>query len=170
VRLVEALKVGDPSRADVELGPIINQRQLEHFDAIVKDTVAAGAVLRTGPGKGYFSFPPAGTRLRTAGRQGSELKVLLSPSSEGWIDAKDVDLLPAGAAAWLAGTALILGFISLEVARRFRKNKALMTNAEREKFNTEVVRFKSITIVFILQSNHSTSNIFRSIWWLVSPA
>jgi len=43
-----ALKVGDPSRSDVELGPIINQRQLEHFDAIVKDTVAAGAVLRTG--------------------------------------------------------------------------------------------------------------------------
>ena len=44
----EALRVGDPSIADVELGPIINQRQLDHFDAIVKDTVDAGAKLRTG--------------------------------------------------------------------------------------------------------------------------
>ncbi len=44
----EALRVGDPSIANVELGPIINQRQLDHFDAIVKDTVGAGARLRTG--------------------------------------------------------------------------------------------------------------------------
>jgi benzaldehyde dehydrogenase (NAD) len=44
----EALTVGDPSVVDVELGPIINQRQLDHFDEIVSDTVAAGATLRTG--------------------------------------------------------------------------------------------------------------------------
>lgn len=44
----EALKVGDPSLDDVELGPIINQRQLDHFDEIVLDTVSAGARLRTG--------------------------------------------------------------------------------------------------------------------------
>jgi benzaldehyde dehydrogenase (NAD) len=44
----EALKVGDPFRDDVALGPIINQRQLDRFDAIVHDTVAAGALLRTG--------------------------------------------------------------------------------------------------------------------------
>jgi benzaldehyde dehydrogenase (NAD) len=44
----EALEVGDPFREDVELGPIINQRQLDRFDAIVQDTVAAGASLRTG--------------------------------------------------------------------------------------------------------------------------
>jgi benzaldehyde dehydrogenase (NAD) len=44
----ERLKVGDPYREDVALGPIINQRQLDRFDRIVHDTVAAGAVLRTG--------------------------------------------------------------------------------------------------------------------------
>jgi len=44
----EALKVGDPWASDVELGPIINRRQLDRFDAIVHDTVAAGATLRTG--------------------------------------------------------------------------------------------------------------------------
>ena len=44
----EALTVGDPFRDDVALGPIINQRQLDRFDAIVHDTVAAGALLRTG--------------------------------------------------------------------------------------------------------------------------
>jgi benzaldehyde dehydrogenase (NAD) len=44
----EALAVGDPFRDDVALGPIINQRQLDRFDAIVQDTVSAGARLRTG--------------------------------------------------------------------------------------------------------------------------
>ncbi len=44
----DALKVGDPFREDVALGPIINQRQLDRFDAIVRDTVDAGARLRTG--------------------------------------------------------------------------------------------------------------------------
>jgi benzaldehyde dehydrogenase (NAD) len=44
----EALAVGDPFREDVSLGPIINQRQLDRFDAIVRDTVSAGARLRTG--------------------------------------------------------------------------------------------------------------------------
>jgi benzaldehyde dehydrogenase (NAD) len=44
----DALTVGDPFRDDVSLGPIINQRQLDRFDAIVHDTVAAGALLRTG--------------------------------------------------------------------------------------------------------------------------
>ena len=44
----DALTVGDPFRDDVALGPIINQRQLDRFDAIVHDTVAAGALLRTG--------------------------------------------------------------------------------------------------------------------------
>jgi benzaldehyde dehydrogenase (NAD) len=44
----EALAVGDPFREDVALGPIINERQLDRFDGIVQDTVAAGARLRTG--------------------------------------------------------------------------------------------------------------------------
>jgi benzaldehyde dehydrogenase (NAD) len=44
----EKLKVGDPYREDVALGPIINQRQLDRFDGIVRDTVSAGATLRTG--------------------------------------------------------------------------------------------------------------------------
>ena len=47
-RRADALAVGDPFREDVALGPIINQRQLDRFDAIVHDTVAAGARLRTG--------------------------------------------------------------------------------------------------------------------------
>jgi N-acetylmuramoyl-L-alanine amidase len=62
--------------------------------------VAKGnSVLRTGPGAGYMAYPLAGTRLAVTGRQGPELRVSLSPSLEGWIDAKDVDLLPAGTSA-----------------------------------------------------------------------
>jgi benzaldehyde dehydrogenase (NAD) len=44
----EALTVGDPWREDVSLGPIVNERQLHNFDAIVRDTVGEGASLRTG--------------------------------------------------------------------------------------------------------------------------
>ncbi|HAM36915.1 MAG TPA: hypothetical protein DEB40_06760 [Elusimicrobia bacterium] len=61
--------------------------------------VKSGAVLRTGPGNGYMAFPPAGVRLVTAGRAGNEFKVSLSASLEGWIDAKDVELLPPGTPA-----------------------------------------------------------------------
>src|SRR5215831_716226 len=43
-----ALPVGDPFRAKVALGPIINQRQLERVHAIVTESVAAGAELRVG--------------------------------------------------------------------------------------------------------------------------
>jgi benzaldehyde dehydrogenase (NAD) len=42
------LPVGDPATGHVALGPVINQRQLQRIDGIVKDTVAAGATLRSG--------------------------------------------------------------------------------------------------------------------------
>lgn len=54
------------------------------------------AVLRTAPGSGYMAYPLPGTRLAVTGRQGSELRVSLSPGLEGWIDARDIDLQPAG--------------------------------------------------------------------------
>ncbi len=50
-RLVEkanSLKVGDPTRADVAIGPIINEKQLAHIDAIVRSTLDAGAQLEAG--------------------------------------------------------------------------------------------------------------------------
>ncbi len=61
--------------------------------------VKGNAVLRSGPGAGYMAYPLAGTRLLTTGRQGAELRVSLSPALDGWINAKDVDLLPTGAAS-----------------------------------------------------------------------
>lgn len=42
------LPVGDPWKGKVALGPIINERQLKNVDAIVKDSVAAGATLHAG--------------------------------------------------------------------------------------------------------------------------
>ncbi|HEY5637581.1 MAG TPA: benzaldehyde dehydrogenase [Burkholderiales bacterium] len=50
-RLVEKAKhlpVGDPIGGKVALGPLINARQLERVDGIVKDAIAKGAVLRAG--------------------------------------------------------------------------------------------------------------------------
>lgn len=37
------LTVGDPSREDVAIGPVISRRQLDRIDRIVQETVAAGA-------------------------------------------------------------------------------------------------------------------------------
>ncbi|MDP9877423.1 benzaldehyde dehydrogenase (NAD) [Variovorax boronicumulans] len=42
------LPVGDPASGQVALGPIIDQRQVARIDGIVRDTVAAGAVLEAG--------------------------------------------------------------------------------------------------------------------------
>ena len=50
-RLVDKAKklpVGDPNSQSCALGPLINERQLERVDGIVKDAVAKGAVLRAG--------------------------------------------------------------------------------------------------------------------------
>ena len=50
-RLVEKAKklpVGDPNGGPCALGPLINERQLERVEGIVKDAVAKGAVLRAG--------------------------------------------------------------------------------------------------------------------------
>jgi benzaldehyde dehydrogenase (NAD) len=44
----EHLPVGNPATGQVALGPVINQKQLQRIDSIVKDTVAAGASLRAG--------------------------------------------------------------------------------------------------------------------------
>jgi benzaldehyde dehydrogenase (NAD) len=42
------LPVGDPFKAKVALGPVINERQVKSIDAIVKESVAAGATLHAG--------------------------------------------------------------------------------------------------------------------------
>ncbi|MBP8266729.1 MAG: benzaldehyde dehydrogenase [Zoogloea sp.] len=42
------LSVGDPAREKVALGPVINERQLHSIDAIVRESVEAGAVLHAG--------------------------------------------------------------------------------------------------------------------------
>lgn len=44
----DGLPVGDPASGKVALGPIIDERQLAHVDALVRDTVAAGARLAAG--------------------------------------------------------------------------------------------------------------------------
>ena len=52
------LPVGDPSQGKVALGPVINARQLQRIDAIVKESVAAGAVLHAGGTHENLFFRP----------------------------------------------------------------------------------------------------------------
>lgn len=47
-RRAQSLKVGDPHRQAVHLGPLINQPQLSRVDGIVKQSIAAGATLLAG--------------------------------------------------------------------------------------------------------------------------
>lgn len=60
-RLVEKalrLQVGDPSQGKVALGPVINERQVKSIDAIVKDSVAAGATLHAGGTYEHLFYRP----------------------------------------------------------------------------------------------------------------
>lgn len=65
--------------------------------ATVKSSTAGFANIKTEPGQGFMLFPPPGTRLLTTGRDGDSVRVELSPSFAGWIDARDVDLNPDAA-------------------------------------------------------------------------
>lgn len=60
-RLVEKaqlLKVGDPMTDGVDLGPLINARQVEHVQSVVDDSVSAGArLLAGGSHTGLFFLP-----------------------------------------------------------------------------------------------------------------
>ncbi len=42
------LRLGDPYREDVELGPIVNEKQIARVDGIVQRSIAAGAVVKEG--------------------------------------------------------------------------------------------------------------------------
>ena len=54
----DALRVGDPFTDDVDLGPIIDERQLKSIDAIVRDAVDAGArVCAGGTNDGQYYRP-----------------------------------------------------------------------------------------------------------------
>jgi benzaldehyde dehydrogenase (NAD) len=52
------LPVGDPNTQQCALGPVINERQLERIDGIVKDAVAKGAVLRAGGTYEHLFYQP----------------------------------------------------------------------------------------------------------------
>jgi benzaldehyde dehydrogenase (NAD) len=68
-----ALRVGDPTDPEVALGPIINERQLQKVDGIVRDTVAAGAKLRTGGTyEGLFYQPTVLEGVATSSRAFTE--------------------------------------------------------------------------------------------------
>jgi benzaldehyde dehydrogenase (NAD) len=59
------LRLGDPYREDVDLGPIVNQKQLERVDDIVRRSIDAGATAVTGASyDGLFYRPTVLTDVR----------------------------------------------------------------------------------------------------------
>lgn len=72
--------------------------------ATVKFSTAGFASVKTGPSNGFLSFPLPGTRLLVTGRDGSALRVRLSDSLSGWVEAKDVELSSGTAPHAVTGT------------------------------------------------------------------
>ncbi|MEQ1918548.1 MAG: N-acetylmuramoyl-L-alanine amidase [Elusimicrobiota bacterium] len=60
--------------------------------ATVKTSTAGFTSVKTGPSNGFLMFPLPGTRLPVTGRENSSLRVRLSDSLSGWIEAKDVEV------------------------------------------------------------------------------
>jgi benzaldehyde dehydrogenase (NAD) len=54
----QALKVGNPSTAEVHLGPLINERQAQNVDRVISETVARGARLVAGGTRQGLFFTP----------------------------------------------------------------------------------------------------------------
>jgi benzaldehyde dehydrogenase (NAD) len=66
VEKARRLKLGDPYREDVDLGPIVNQKQLERVDGIVRRSVEGGAHLVVGgTHDGLFYRPTVLTNVST---------------------------------------------------------------------------------------------------------
>jgi benzaldehyde dehydrogenase (NAD) len=65
VAKTNSIKVGDPSREAVELGPLITQRQLQRVDEIVRQTISQGASLEAGgTHHGQFYMPTVLSKVR----------------------------------------------------------------------------------------------------------
>lgn len=60
----------------------------------VRPMSAGFANVKTGPGEGFLTFPPPGTRLPVTGRDGDQVRVELSPQLSGWIEARDLEIAP----------------------------------------------------------------------------
>ena len=61
------LRTGDPYREDVQLGPIVNEKQLARVDGIVQRSIAAGAVVNEGATyEGLFYRPTVLTSVTSA--------------------------------------------------------------------------------------------------------
>jgi benzaldehyde dehydrogenase (NAD) len=67
VEIAKSLKVGDPWKEQVALGPVISERQRDRIDQIVKDSVKVGAKLETGgTSKGSFYQPTVLTNVSSS--------------------------------------------------------------------------------------------------------
>lgn len=105
----------EPARVEYELDPgwgsakakgtaLVSASASSSLIATVKDAAAGYVSVKTGPANGFLTFPLAGTRLLVTGRENSSLRVRLSESLSGWIDAKDVDLSSGTAPRAVTGT------------------------------------------------------------------
>lgn len=60
--------------------------------ASVKPNANGFINVKTSPGNGFLSYPPAGVRLPVTGRDGAWLRVRLHEGLSGWIESREVEL------------------------------------------------------------------------------
>lgn len=100
IRLIGPEDVLEPSPVEYRLGGgwerarATGQAKISLTSALVPAVVRSTSPIKTGPSNGYMIFPLSGTKLLTSGRLGSDVRIQLSPSHEGWMAAKDLEFFP----------------------------------------------------------------------------
>ncbi|MBI5716088.1 MAG: benzaldehyde dehydrogenase [Burkholderiales bacterium] len=122
------LPVGDGASGRVALGPMIDRKQLERFDAVVKDTLKAGAKLEAGgtfeglcykptvlsgvrPGMRSFDEEPFGPVINLVTFRSDDEAVALANSSQGGLAAAVIGRDVARAMA--IGERLVAGMVHI---------------------------------------------------------
>lgn len=105
--------VGDPMSGKVGLGPIINERQLERVDALVRDSVSAGARLVAGGGHERLFFEPTVLDAVAPGMRAFDEEIFGPVASVTRFETEDEAVALANAGEY----GLSAGIISRDVAR-----------------------------------------------------
>lgn len=116
------LPVGDPFREPVALGPLINRRQLERVDAIVQDTVRAGAKLKAGGTYKNLFYRPTVLDEVAPGMRAFEEEIFGPVASVTVVANEDEAIRLANATEYGLSAAVITGNVArgLDVASQLR--------------------------------------------------
>jgi acyl-CoA reductase-like NAD-dependent aldehyde dehydrogenase len=105
-----SLRVGDPARAEVDVGPMITESACDRFDGLIKAAVRSGATVLAGgeriPGRGWYYAPTvllaeaAEAEAALAGAFGPVLLIKGVADAEAAVAAANSSVFALGASVW----------------------------------------------------------------------